>query len=67
LFWKLAILHTILAEDEFSWNPLSLTSYTPSPPSSCRLSINQKTRLQKEAEGDGSNFAQTTAILGPPL
>ena len=47
-FWKFAILHTILAEDEFNWHPLSLTNYTP-----IRIhqrSTNQTTRAQREAE-----------------
>jgi hypothetical protein len=50
-FWlcNLAILHTILAEGEFSWHPLSLTNYTPS----CKqVSRNQTTSAQQEAEGE---------------
>ena len=67
-FWNLAIFHTIFAEDQFSWHPLSLTNYTPSPPQSCCwLSINQTTRLQQEAEREESMLIQTTAILGPQL
>ena len=31
-FWKLAMLHTLLAEDEFSWHSLNLTNYSPPHP-----------------------------------
>ena len=33
-FWfcNLKILRTILAEDEFSWHPFSLTNYSHPPP-----------------------------------
>jgi hypothetical protein len=31
-FWKFAVLHTILAEDEFRWHPVSLTNYFAPPP-----------------------------------
>jgi len=51
-FWNIAILHTVLAEDEFSWHPLNLTNYSaPTPPSrgSRQLSINQKLRAHQEA------------------
>ena len=31
-FWNLAILHTLLAEDEFSWHPLNVSITHPLPP-----------------------------------
>jgi hypothetical protein len=65
-FWFciLATLHTIFAEDGFSWHPLSLTNYMPSRK---QVSRNQTTRAQQEAQREGSNLAQKTATLRPPL
>jgi len=64
-FWNLAILHTVLAEDEFSWHPLSLTNYAP--PSFHQRSTNQTTRAQQEAEGEEWKLAQKRATLRSPL
>jgi len=66
-FWfsKLAILHTLLAEDEFSWHHLRLMNYTSQ--SSRQLSINQSTGLLQVAEGEESKFTRKKAILKTPL
>jgi hypothetical protein len=64
-FCNFAILHTILAENEFSWHPISLKNYTPS---SFRLrSTNQTTRAQYEVQGEESNLTRKTEIIRPPL
>jgi len=64
---NLAIFQTKLAEDEFSSHPLSLSNYTLSLKSWCRLSINQTTRIEIEAEREESKLAQTTTNLRPQL
>jgi hypothetical protein len=64
-FCNFAIIHTILAENEFSWHPISLKNYTP--PRFQLRSTNQTTRAQNEAEGKESNLTRKTAILIPQL
>jgi len=64
-FWNLTVLHRLLAEDEFSWHPLSLTIITP-PPTCRQLLINQTVRAQQEAVGEESKLTQETAIHTPP-
>jgi len=34
-FWKPSVLHTLLAENEFSWHPLTVTITLPSAPICC--------------------------------
>jgi hypothetical protein len=63
--WNQAILHKLLAEDEFNSHSLNLTNYTPPFPGSSQ--INPTRRVQHAAEGDRANLAQETAILRPPL
>jgi hypothetical protein len=64
-FWNQAILHTILAEDEFNSHSLNLTNYTPPFPGSSQ--INPTKRAQHAAEGDRTKLAKETAILRPAL
>ena len=62
IFWfsKLAILHTILAEGEFSWHPFSLRDYTP--PRFRQRSTNQTVRSQKKYEREESKMARKKSV-----
>ena len=67
IFWysNLSILHTLFAEDGFSWHPISLKNYTP--PRFLQCSKNQTTMAHHEAEGEEPKLTRKTNILRTEL
>ena len=72
-FWNLAILYTLLAEDEVSWHPLNLSiSPLPSPPLPTQVPSASKKSKDTVTTGDcgriikvdtGNNNSQTTVLI----